>query len=179
MFAMFEGSDNNYDLTDMRVPFTWNEPDCSENITYKGGDYEGFFYNGKQCLDFDAGSSQSDDQATPIEEVIKVLQGAWNFLYLHSPMITYYKGTFNAFQTSDYAQDVYKKYIHAQMARWSPIDQKVLFITSAGCSKETKDMILEEVQKYKKFDQIYMQEASAAIPSNCGAGCVGLIYMLQ
>ena len=76
-------------------------------------------------------------------------------------------------------QDVYKKYIHAQMARWSPIDQKVLFITSAGCSKETKDMILEEVQKYKKFDQIYMQEASAAITSNCGAGCFGLIYMLQ
>lgn len=71
------------------------------------------------------------------------------------------------------------KYIHAQMARWSPIDQKVLFITSAGCSKETKDMILEEVQKYKKFDQIYMQEASAAITSNCGAGCFGLIYMLQ
>lgn len=65
------------------------------------------------------------------------------------------------------------------MARWSPIDQKVLFITSAGCSKETKDMILEEVQKYKKFDQIYMQEASAAITSNCGAGCFGLIYMLQ
>ena len=76
-------------------------------------------------------------------------------------------------------RDVYKKYIHAQMARWSPIDQKVLFITSAGCSKETKDMILEEVQKYKKFDQIYMQEASAAITSNCGAGCFGLIYMLQ
>lgn len=48
-------------------------------------------------------------------------------------------------------QDVYKKYIHAQMARWSPIDQKVLFITSAGCSKETKDMILEEVQKYKNL----------------------------
>ena len=55
------------------------------------------------------------------------------------------------------------------MARWSPIDQKVLFITSAGCSKETKDMILEEVQKYKKFDQIYMQEASAAITSNSGS----------
>lgn len=76
-------------------------------------------------------------------------------------------------------ENVYKKYIRAQMARFASIDQRVLFITSAGCSKETKDMILEEVQKYKQFDQVYMQEASAAITSNCGAGCFGLIYMLE
>lgn len=76
-------------------------------------------------------------------------------------------------------ENVYKKYICAQMARFASIDQRVLFITSAGCSKETKDMILEEVQKYKQFDQVYMQEASAAITSNCGAGCFGLIYMLE
>ena len=50
---------------------------------------------------------------------------------------------------------------------------------SSGSGIAQKDMILEEVQKYKKFDQIYMQEASAAITSNCGAGCFGLIYMLQ
>ena len=110
MFTMIEGSDNNYDLTDMRVPFTWGHPECSENITYKGGDYEGFFYNGKQCLDFDGGATQSDEQATPLEAVIAVVQGAFNFLYLHSPMISYYNGTFDAFQASDAAQDVYKKY---------------------------------------------------------------------
>ena len=109
-FCMIEGSDNNYDLTDMRVPFTWNMQDCPENITYKGGDYEGFFYNGKQCLDFDAGATGDDAEETPKDNIIKAIQEAWNFLYLHSPMIAYYKGTFDAFQNSDQAKDVFKKY---------------------------------------------------------------------
>ena len=91
-FTMIEGSDNNYDLTDFRVPFTWKEDGCSENIIYKGGDYEGFFYNGKQCLDVDAAATQSD--GTPIESIVASIQGMVNFMYLHSPMINYYKGTF-------------------------------------------------------------------------------------
>ena len=109
-FCMIEGSDNNYDLTDMRVPFTWNMPDCPENITYKGGDYNGFFYNGKQCLNFNAGATGDDAEDTPKDNIIKALQEAWNFLYLHSPMIAYYKGTFDAFQNSYQAKDVFKKY---------------------------------------------------------------------
>ena len=108
-FCMIEGSDNNYDLTDMRVPFTWNEPDCSECITYRGGSYEGFFYNGKQCLDFDAGATQDDAEGTPKENIIKAIQDTWNFLYLHAPMIAFYKGTFESFQKSEQAKDVFKK----------------------------------------------------------------------
>ena len=111
MFAMFEGSDNNYDLTDMRVPFTWNCPDCPENITYSPDD-EGYFYNGMQCLDFDAGATDeaADGSETPKEVLTKTLQEAWNFLYLHSPMVEYYKGTFDKFQVSDEAKNVSKKY---------------------------------------------------------------------
>ena len=105
-FTLLEGSDNNYELTDMRVPFTWNCPDCSENITYSAED-EGFFYNGKQCIDFDAGAT--DDNEVPKEDIIKLLQNAWNFLYLHSPMVSYYKGTFDAFQASDEAKNVFNK----------------------------------------------------------------------
>lgn len=109
MFAMFEGSDNNYDLTDMRVPFTWNCPDCPENITYlPGDDYEGFFYNGQQCIDFDAGAT--DDDETPKVNIISALQNAWNFLFLHSPMVQYYKGTFDSFQVSDDAKNTFNKY---------------------------------------------------------------------
>ena len=107
LFAMFEGSDNNYDLTDMRVPFTWGCADCPENITYSVDD-EGFFYNGQQCIDFDAGAT--DDSETPKANIIEVLQGAWNFLYLHSPEIAYYKGTFDKFQVSDEAKNTFKKY---------------------------------------------------------------------
>ena len=106
-FCMIEGSDNNFDLTDARVPFTWNMPDCPENVTYDA-DGEGFVYNGKQCLDFDGGATESDD--TPKANLIEKIQNAWNFLYLHSPMVSYYKGTFAAFQVSDQAKDIYKKY---------------------------------------------------------------------
>lgn len=106
-FAMIEGSDNNYDLTDMRVPFTWGDTNCPEAVTYSADD-EGFFYNGKQCLDFDAGATEDD--GTPKANIISILQNAWNFLYLHSPMIEYYKGTFDAFQKSDNAKDVFNKY---------------------------------------------------------------------
>lgn len=107
-FAMIEGSDNNYDLTDMRVPFTWNTPDCPENITYSAED-EGFFYNGKQCLDYDGGATEDD--GTPKANIISIVQNTWNFLYLHSPMIQYYKGTFEAFQKSDEAKNnVFNKY---------------------------------------------------------------------
>lgn len=110
MFTMIEGSDNNYDLTDMRVPFTWGQPNCPENITYKGDD-EGFFYNGKQCLDFDAGATQDDAQETPNENIVEAVQNAWNFLYMHSPMVYYYKGTFEAFQKSNEAENnVFNKY---------------------------------------------------------------------
>lgn len=105
-FTLLEGSDNNYELTDMRVPFTWNCPDCSENITYSAED-EGFFYNGKQCIDFDAGTT--DENEVPKESLIKLLSEAWNFLYLHSPMVSYYKGTFDAFQASDEAKNVFNK----------------------------------------------------------------------
>ena len=106
-FAMIEGSDNNYDLTDMRVPFTWGDVNCPEAITYSADD-EGFFYNGKQCLDFDSGATESD--GTPKANIISPLQNTWNFLYLHSPMVEYYKGTFDAFQKSGKAKDVFNKY---------------------------------------------------------------------
>lgn len=109
-FTMIEGSDNNYDLTDFRVPFTYNQEGCHENIIYKGGDYEGFFYNGKQCLDVDAAATQGDAEETPIEPIITAIQGMANFLYLHSPMINYYKGTFEAFQASDASKDIFNKY---------------------------------------------------------------------
>lgn len=107
MFMMVEGSDNNYELTDMRVPFTWNQPTCSENIRYSPAD-EGFFYGDKQCLDFDAGATEED--GTPKSTLITVLQDAWNFVYLHSTTINYYNGTFDQFQTSPEAQNTHIKY---------------------------------------------------------------------
>lgn len=101
MFCMVEGSDNNYPLTDFRVLFETAEG-CPERVTYDE-DAEGWFYNGMQCLDIDAGDMGNT-------ELVDTIADTWNFIYLHSPMIGYYHGTFEAFAGSDAAGDVFKKY---------------------------------------------------------------------
>lgn len=110
MFTMIEGSDNNFPLTDMRVPFI-TDPNCEEYARYDAGD-EGWFYNeggeGKQNLDFDAGKTDDDD--IPVSATVNELQRMINFCYLHSPMIKYYDGNFDDFAVSANAGDVVSKY---------------------------------------------------------------------
>ena len=106
MFTMIEGSDNNYPLTDMRVPFVMDE-NCPEHITYSPED-EGYFYNDLQCLDFDAG--KTDDNEVPDVNITRRLAEVWNFIYMHSPMIKYFVGTYEQFILSDDAQNTAKKY---------------------------------------------------------------------
>lgn len=106
MFTMIEGSDNNYPLTDFRVPFTV-DPDCDEHITYSAED-EGYFYNGLQCLDFDAG--KTDDEDVPVDAIRDRLMEICNFVYMHSPMLNYFVGTFDQFKISDAARNTNMKY---------------------------------------------------------------------
>ncbi len=40
-----------------------------------------------------------------------------------------------------------------------------------------KQKVLNEINKYQKFDKIIEQQASAAISSNCGPGAFGLLFM--
>lgn len=76
-------------------------------------------------------------------------------------------------------ENAYKRYIRLQLGHQQKINDRILFIVVAGCSKETKDMICKEVRRYINFEKIYIQEASAAITSNCGAGCLGLAFTLR
>ena len=106
MFTMIEGSDNNYPLTDMRVPFI-TDTNCPEAVTYSADD-EGYFYNGLQCLDFDAG--KTDDNDIPASAITNRLAETWNFIYRHTPMIRYYVGSFSAFILSSEAANTAYKY---------------------------------------------------------------------
>lgn len=142
MFAMFEGSDNNYELTDMRVPFTLDSA-CSEVVTYSPSD-EGYFYNGLQNLDFDGGAttSDSDGNESPASALTDRLAEIWNFLYLHAPKIDYYYGTFEEFQLSDEAKNTTKKYWCAQgseaykLKRYDFVDSK--WVDAGLWNSETK-----------------------------------------
>lgn len=110
MFTMIEGSDNNFPLTDMRVPFI-TDPSCEEYARYDAGD-EGWFYREgneeKQNLDFDAGKTDDDD--IPVAATVNELQRMINFCYLHAPMIKYFDGDFDDFAVSANASDVVSKY---------------------------------------------------------------------
>ena len=41
------------------------------------------------------------------------------------------------------------------------------------------DFIRNEVEKRVHFDEIYYQQASPAIATNCGPGCFGLLFRKQ
>lgn len=69
----------------------------------------------------------------------------------------------------------FHRYIKKVLKRKS-INSEVLFLTYAGCTEKQRREIREEIDKYQSFDKIYEQPASAAIASNCGNGCFGLIY---
>lgn len=105
-FLMLEGSDNNYPLTDFRVPFI-SDTDCSEYVSYDAGE-EGYFYNGLQCLDFDAGKTDNND--VPVTALRESIEGWANFIYMHSTMLRYYVGTFAQFLASDEAANTNFKY---------------------------------------------------------------------
>lgn len=107
-FAMLEGSDNNKPLTDMRVP--WDE-----KVTYNVGE-EYFEYNGDGNLDFDAGATYDSDDENghvedqPLDETIEYYKDAWNWLFMHNPMITpYVDGNYSAF-VDDPGLDTTKQY---------------------------------------------------------------------
>ena len=72
---------------------------------------------------------------------------------------------------------VYTDYIREQFKGKKNIDTRLLFITYAGCSTKQLREFKEEVLKYQKFERIEFMKASATISSNCGLGCMGVLYI--
>lgn len=108
MMMLVEGSDNNYTMTDFRCP--WDS-----KVTYSPED-EGWFRAGLQHWDFDMGATDVFNEGTPDEyEVPKskltaLWRDAYNFIYMHAPMLMYYAGTFNAFKESKEAENTTVRY---------------------------------------------------------------------
>lgn len=74
-------------------------------------------------------------------------------------------------------EHAYLRYIRRQLKGRRNIDTRVLFFTYAGFNYKMKQKILNEINKYQKFDKIIEHQASAAISSNCGTGAFGLLFM--
>jgi hypothetical protein len=100
-FAMIEGAENNYPLTDMRVPF-------DENVTahFDSGEQDGWNdpVKGDVAIDIDkfaSSATDSEGNSIPSEEITNKIKAAWNFLYWHNPRITYYSNAYETFLTDD------------------------------------------------------------------------------
>lgn len=74
-------------------------------------------------------------------------------------------------------QHARRGYIRKQLHHVRQIDTRIAFLTYAGCSMQQLDEILEEVEKYIKFERIVLQKASAAVSGSCGAGVFGLMFI--
>lgn len=72
---------------------------------------------------------------------------------------------------------VRRKYVKQLLHHSKQIDKRILILTYAGCSIRQLEEILEEAEKYVKFDKVIMQKASATVSSNCGVGVFGLMFI--
>ncbi len=100
-----------------------------------------------------------------------------NTLLLH-PVIVLRKSkmTVGGIRMGDFAH-VSKSYIRSVLKDAKNIDRRILFLTYAGMDEKSLAQIQEMVRQYCPFEKIYLQKASSAIASNCGAGSFGLLYM--
>lgn len=138
MYALIEGSDNNYPMTGFRVPF-------DKNTAVYSCEDEGWLYNGQQSWDFDLGNtfdlegSFDEDGYSYImsdkykEAPTKLVRDKWsdihNFIYLHSSNLKYYDGTFGEFRQSEEAKDINYKYwctndSNYNLYRWDYLENK-------------------------------------------------------
>ena len=152
MYALIEGSDNNYPMTGFRVPFD------KKTAVYSCED-EGWLYNGQQSWDFDLGNtfdlegSTDEDGYSYVmsdkykEAPTKLVRDKWadihNFIYLHSSNLKYYDGTFAQFKNSKEAEDVNFKY-------WCTTDSNLYLYRYDYINKEWIHSGLLDGEDYKQ-----------------------------
>lgn len=152
MYALIEGSDNNYPMTGFRVPF-------DKNTAVYSCEDEGWLYNGQQSWDFDLGNTFDLDGSTDEdgysyimsdkykEAPTKLIRDKWadihNFIYLHSGNLKYYDGTFAQFKNSKEAEDVNFKY-------WCTADSNLYLYRYDYINKEWIHSGLLDGEDYKQ-----------------------------
>ncbi|MCR4891558.1 MAG: DegV family EDD domain-containing protein [Lachnospiraceae bacterium] len=72
-------------------------------------------------------------------------------------------------------EDSWKKYIRKNLKKNRRADKKLLFITYTELSENELLELRQMVQPYQ-FEEVIIQQASAAISVNSGPGCIGLMY---
>lgn len=70
-----------------------------------------------------------------------------------------------------------KAYVRQELKDEKNIDKRCGFITHAGCSVRKLRTITAEAEKYCKFDELKITNASATVTCNCGPDAFGVLYV--
>lgn len=70
-----------------------------------------------------------------------------------------------------------RSYIRSTLRKKEKIVTDIVFLITAGCSYEYQNFLKEEISKSIKWKQIIVNEASATISCNCGAGAFGILFV--
>lgn len=73
-------------------------------------------------------------------------------------------------------EECYKRYVKSVLKKANP-QKELLILSVSGCSYESREMILAEIHKYAEFEQIIVNNVSAAIACNCGPQSIGLQFL--
>lgn len=69
------------------------------------------------------------------------------------------------------------RYVRKTLKNPKKIDTKRVFITYAGCSVKTVNMIKREIEGCCAFEEMFVTKASATISSNCGPNTFGVLFV--
>lgn len=70
-----------------------------------------------------------------------------------------------------------RSYIRRTLRRREKIVTDIVFLITAGCSYEYQEFLKKEISKDIKWKQIVVNEASATVACNCGAGAFGVLFL--
>lgn len=104
-FCMLEGAENNYPLTDFRVPFSFSQVvrhfDKGEIDAYcYPNSADGKDYSSSKNIDVDKYASKAKDadgNEIPSATIEQYIENFFNFVYLHAPNLAYYNGSLEDF----------------------------------------------------------------------------------
>ena len=70
-------------------------------------------------------------------------------------------------------EKVWKRFVSFHLRNSARIDDRVIFVVHAGCSVRQQELLLEEINRNKKFKQVIFTQASSASVCNAGLGSIG------
>ena len=72
-----------------------------------------------------------------------------------------------------------ERYVKRELKKSKLIDRSTGYITYAGCSNNRLEQVRKLVEERIRFDNLYLNAASAAVSCNCGPDTFGILFKLK